>query len=134
AQDEPPDLRGSHVAGEIDAHALFFEAREKLAEGPPVGIDLVMDVAGTIVRDHGIVEGSSRAAFSGDFGSDALIDLGGEARIDEDGDFGLAENVDESWGDDFASGVESALAAGGGKIADRGDVAVANSKVTGIPG
>ena len=36
------DLRGADIAGEVDAHALLFEAREILAEGAPVGSDLVV--------------------------------------------------------------------------------------------
>ena len=47
--------RRAHVAGQIDAHTLLFEAREILTERPPVGIDLVMFVSGAIRRDDGIV-------------------------------------------------------------------------------
>ena len=46
AQHHAADLRGADIAGEVDAHALLFEAREILAEGAPVGSDLVVIVAG----------------------------------------------------------------------------------------
>jgi len=55
SQHHAPHLRRPHVAGEIDAHALLFEPREILAERPPVGLDLVMRVAGAIVGEHRVV-------------------------------------------------------------------------------
>ena len=48
AEHHAADLRGADIAGQVDAHALFFEAREILAEGSPVGSDFVMVVAGAI--------------------------------------------------------------------------------------
>ena len=89
-----------------------------------------MLVAGAIVGDDRIVQRSGGPALSSDFGGDALVDLRRQARIDQDRRFRLAEHVDESGRDDFALGVDGALARGGGKIADGSDPAVANSDVT----
>ena len=62
------------------------------------------------------------------------IDFRGQARVDEDGEFGLAEHVDEAGGDDFAGGVDGALARCGCQVADGGDFSVADAEVAGIPG
>ena len=45
AEHHAADLRRADIAGEIDAHALLFEPREILAQGPPVGSDVVVVVA-----------------------------------------------------------------------------------------
>ena len=42
AEDYAADLRGADVVGDVDADPLFFEAREILAEGAPVGRDVVI--------------------------------------------------------------------------------------------
>ena len=56
AEHHAADLRGADVARQVDAHALLFEAREILAEGAPVGSDLVVVVAGAVGLDDGVVE------------------------------------------------------------------------------
>ena len=93
-----------------------------------------MLVSGAIGLNDGVVEGRDGAAFAGNFGGDALIDFRRQARIDENGEFGLAEHVDEAGSDDFAGGVDGAFARGGGEIADGGDFSVADAEVAGIPG
>ena len=134
AEHHAADLRGADIAREIDAHALLFEAREILAEGAPVGSDLEMLKAAAIGLNDRVVERSDGAAFAGDFGGDALINFRGQARVDEDGQFRLAEHVDETGRNDFAGRVDGALARGGGEIADGGDFSVADAEVSGIPG
>ena len=134
AEDHAADLRGADVAGEVDADALLFEAREVLAEGAPVGSDVVVLVAGAIGLNDGIVEWRDGIAFAGDFGGDALEDFRGQARVDEDRQLGLAQHVDEAGSDDFAGGVDGALARGSSEIADGGDFAVADADVAGVPG
>ena len=93
-----------------------------------------MLIAAAVGLDDGVVERRDRIAFTGDFRGDALKDFRGQARIDENGQFRLAEHVDEAGGDDFAGGVDGALARSCGEIADGGDFAVADADVSGIPG
>ena len=133
AEHHAADLCCAHVAGEVDAHALFFDAGEVLAEGSPVGSDVVVVVSGVVGLNDGVIERRDGAAFAGDFGSDALIDFRGQAGVDEDGEFGLAEHVDESGGDDFAGGVNGALTRRGSEVADSGDFSVADAEIAGVP-
>ena len=134
AEDHAADLRRANIAREIDAHALLFEAREILAEGAPVGSDLVVIVFAAVGLNDRVVQRSDGTAFAGNFGRDALVDFRRQARVDEDGQFRLAEHVDESGRDDFAGGVDGALARCSGEIADGGDLAIADADVAGIPG
>ena len=62
------------------------------------------------------------------------IDFRRQARFDEDGEFGLAEHVDEAGCDDLAGGVDGALAGRGGQVADGGDFAIADADIAGVPG
>ena len=79
------DLRGADVAGQVDSHALLFQAREVLAEGSPVGSDVIVLIAVAIGLNDGIVERRDGIAFAGDLSSDALENFGRQARLDEDG-------------------------------------------------
>ena len=49
AEHHAAHLRGAHVAGQVDPHALLSQAREVLAEGPPGGLDAVV-LVGHAVR------------------------------------------------------------------------------------
>ena len=71
----PAHLRSAHIARHVDAHALLFQAREKLAESVPGRIDFVVLVIGVIGRADGVREGRRRSAFAGNLGGDALIDF-----------------------------------------------------------
>ena len=133
AQHDAADLRGADIAGQVDAHALLFEAGEILAEGSPVGSDVVVLVAGAICLNDSIVERRDGTAFAGNLGGDSLIDFRRQTRFDEDGEFGLAEHVDEAGRDDLAGGVNGALAGRGSKVADRGDFSLADADIAGIP-
>ena len=133
AEHHAADLRSSDIAGEVDPHALLFEAREILAEGSPIGRDVIAVVAGAIALNDGVVERRGRAAFAGNFGGDALKDFRRQAGVDEDREFGLAKHVDEAGRDDFASGVDGACAGRGGEVANGGDFSVADAEVTGVP-
>src|SRR5580700_11160570 len=93
-----------------------------------------MFVTGAIDLNDGIVKRGDGTAFSGDLGGDALVDFGRQARFDEDGQFGLAEHVDEAGRDDFAGSVDGALSGRGSQVADGGDSSVADADVAGIPG
>ena len=44
-QHHAPDLSGAHVTGEIDSHALFFEAGEVLLKRSPIGRDVIVIIA-----------------------------------------------------------------------------------------
>ena len=134
AEHHAADRCGADVGGEVNAHALLFEAGEVLAEGAPVGRDVEVVVAGAVGGNGGVVDRRNGVAFAGDFGGDALEDLGGQARVDEDGELGLAEHVDESGRDDFAGGVDGALGGRTGEVADGGDAAIADADVAGVPG
>ncbi len=125
---------GADVGGEVNAHALLFDAGEVLAEGAPVGRDVQVVVAGAVGGNGGVADGRNGVAFAGDLGGDALEDFGGQARVDEDGELGLAEHVDESRRDDFAGGVDGAFGGRLGEVADGGDAAIADADVARVPG
>src|SRR6267154_592642 len=75
AKHHAPYLGSAHVAGEVDADSLLFETSKILAEGSPVGSDLVMLVAWTVGLNDGIVERGDGAAFAGHFCRNALKDF-----------------------------------------------------------
>ncbi len=54
--------------------------------------------------------------------------------IDENGEFGLAEHVDEAGGDDEAFGVDDAPGLSGFEVSDFGDAAILNGEIGGVPG
>ena len=56
--------------------------------------------------------GGGEAIDAGDLGSDPLVDLGEELRLDEGEDPRVAVHVDEARADDLAGGVDDAVAAG----------------------
>ena len=55
-------------------------------------------------------------------------------RVDQDGDLGLAEHVNEAWRDDHSVRVNRALGCGRAQKADGGDASIANADITRIPG
>jgi len=93
-----------------------------------------MVVSGAVGLNDGVVERRDRIPFPGNLRGDALKDFRGQARVDQDGQFLLAEHIDKAGGDDFAGGVDRTLALGGREIADGGDFAVADADVPGVPG
>ena len=75
AEDHPADLGRADIAGEVDAHSLFFEPREIFAKCPPVRSDFVLIEVRTVGLNDGVVERSDGTAFAGNFGGNALIDF-----------------------------------------------------------
>ena len=134
SQHHAANLRGSDITCEVDAHALLLKPGEVLAQGAPVGNDVVMVVGGTIGLNDGIVERSGGSALAGDLGRDALINFRRQPGINEDSQVRLAEHVDESRRDYHAVSVNGALARSCGEIADGGNFAIADTDVPGIPG
>src|SRR5882724_498449 len=134
AEHHAPHARGAHVAGEIDSHALLLDAGKILAKGPPVGLNMILVVVLLIGAKNGVVQGSDRFTFAGDFRGDALIDLGGQAWIDKDGALRLTEHVDEAGGNNFSARIDGASAGRGAEIADGVDLAAKNADIAGIPG
>ena len=68
----------------------------------PVGRDVIVIVARAVGLDDGVIERRDGTAFARDLGRDALVDLRGQARIDQDRQFRLAQHVDEAGRDDHA--------------------------------
>src|SRR5207253_6886864 len=64
----------------------------------------------------------------------SLVNLRGQARIDQNRPFRLAQHVDEAGSDDHTVRVESALAGSGGKIPNRRNPSIANADIARIPG
>jgi hypothetical protein len=56
AEDHTSHLGCAYVAGEVDAHSLFFQAGKILPERPPVRVDFVVLVTGTIGFNNGVVQ------------------------------------------------------------------------------
>ncbi len=75
AEKHAADLGRTHITGQVNSHALLFEPREILAEGAPVGCDLVMLVARPVGLNNGVVQGSDGASFAGDLGRNPLKDF-----------------------------------------------------------
>mgnify|MGYP003694685275 CR=1 FL=1 len=81
-----PDLRGAHVAGQVDAHAPASRAGAKYwRKVRQSGVIFRCSYSGFVGGDDRIVLRSNRAAFAGDFGRDALVDFRRQAWIDENG-------------------------------------------------
>src|SRR5207253_7280996 len=59
----------------------------------------------------------------------SLVNLRGQARIDQNRPFRLAQHVDEAGSDDHSVRVESALAGSGGKIPNRRNPSIANAYI-----
>ncbi len=133
AQHHAPDLGGADVAGQIDSHALFFQTGKVLLKAAPVGRDVIVIVAVAVGLDDGVIQRRDRTAFAGDLGRDALVDLRGQARIHQDGQFRLAQHVDKAGSDDHAVDINRARALRVAQISDGGDFAVANADVARVP-
>ena len=133
AEHHAADLRGAGIAGQIDAHALFGEPGEVLAEGAPVGRDAVVLVRDVVSLQDGVVERCDGAAFPRDLGGDALVDLGRQMRIHQNRELRLAQHVDEARSDYHAACVESAAGSGGIQFTDGGDASPADRDIAGVP-
>ena len=84
--------------------------------------------------DHRVVEWGGRLAFAGEFGGDALKDLGWQLRRDEDAGFSDWPSMSMKPGsDDLAAGIDDLLRGRAVQPPDRGDVAVLDREVAGIP-
>src|SRR6266550_4376595 len=121
--------RGAHVAGNVDSDALLFEPGEIFAKRPPIGVNVIVIVLLLIGAENGIAERGDGFAFTCYLRGDALIDFRRQAGVDEDRVFRLTEHVDKTGSDHFAAGIDGASARRGAEIADRGNLAVANSDV-----
>ena len=80
----PPHLSGADVAGQIDPHALLFQAGEVLAERAPGRLDSVVLEGRAVGGANSVGHRRGRSAFAGNFGGDALIDLGRQVRVHQD--------------------------------------------------
>ena len=134
AEDDAAHLRRADVAGEIDAHSLLLEMGEELTKRSPVRRDPEVVPGHLIGLDERRRERRRGAAFAGDFGGDALEDLGGKAGADKDGDLRLAEHVDEARRDDLPGGVDDLCRRRTVEPSDGRDVSVLDRHVAGVPG
>ena len=73
--------------------------------------------------------GAIGAAFPRDLGGNALVNLRGQARIDQNGQLRLAQHVDEAGSDDHAMNVNGASALSLRKVPDGGDFSGTNADV-----
>ncbi len=121
------------VRGQIDADALTLEAGEVLAQRLPVSLEPV--VLQLLSRFDASVSGHRRRrlALPRDFGGDALINLGRQPRVDQDGEFRLPQHVDEAGRDDFPGGVDAPFRLGFAQIADGRNAPVSNADVRRVP-
>jgi hypothetical protein len=76
---------------------------------------------------------SRRVASPRDFGGDALKNLGGQPRVDQNGEFGLTQHVDEARRDDFAGGIDAPSRLSGAQVADGRNTPVSNADVSRVP-
>ena len=101
ADDIIPDATGADERGHVNRRAgLRFETSEIIGECPPILCD--SEVFGLRFRflDESIVHRCDRASFACNLRRHALQDLAGSASIHQDVEFGLAQQIDESRGDD----------------------------------
>ncbi len=134
AQNHAADLRGADIAGQVDPEPLLLEPREVLGEGLPIGIDLVVFEPGAVGRQQAVILRRDGIALAGNFSSDALKNLGGNMRIDQHGQLGLAEHVDEPGRDHQATSVDYSAGVDIGGRAYPGYPPVEDSNIAGIPG
>jgi hypothetical protein len=133
AQHHTAHLRGAHVAGQVDPHALLFQAREIVVKRPPVGMDGVMFVTHMVGLQESIGLGRDGRALAGDFGGDALVDLRRQVRIHQNGELGLAKHVDEPGGHHHAARINDALGRRPCQVSDGGDLALPDADVARVP-
>ena len=58
AKHHASDLGGADIAGQIDPHALLFEAGKILSEAAPVGRDVIVIVPGAVSLDDRVIQGA----------------------------------------------------------------------------
>ena len=126
--------RRADVSSNVDANALFLEAREISREvGPVLRNPVVLEFGRRLLGNRGI-DGRDGLAFARDLRRNSLKDLGRYVRIHEQGEFGLTEHVDEPRRNDAPCSVDTPLRYGLVELADRGDASCANADVGSEPG
>src|SRR4029079_18246779 len=100
---------GGDRGADVEGRAAGAEPLPVPVEVLPVDLDLVQrepahDAAEDLVADRG-----HGAELAGELGGDAPTDLRLGARVDQDRQLALAEQVDESWRDHVVVGVDAEL-------------------------
>ena len=96
AQHHPAHLGRAHVARQVDADALRLQPGEVLAQRAPVRREPVVLVVGRSAAMIESLSGPAELPSPRDLGGDALEDLRRHARVDQDGELGLPQHVDEA--------------------------------------
>ena len=110
------------------------EAREILAQRPPVVRDLEVIEGALPSATMRSFTGAIDAALAGDLSGDALRDLARDAVVDEHVELGLPEQVDEARRDDQSAGVDPLLGLRILQIADRSDAIADDGDIGAEPG
>ena len=137
---ESPDAEGS-VPDErrhVDRWTGPFEGLEVPGEGRPVDRHCRIEVACRSLGADEVPVGSHRrrvadAAVAVDLGRDALRDLAARPAIAQEGEVGMAVDVDEAGRDDETGRVDDPSRLGIAKIADRGDPVAHDADIRSTP-
>src|SRR5579859_3548139 len=112
AEHRLPDLRGPHVGAQVGGGAGFFQTAEIAHEVLPVDGEVVVVQNDFLRRYRELVLRSDGAAFPGDFAGDALRQFALGTVVDQQGQFRLAQLIDEAWTHHHAGGIDLALGPG----------------------
>ena len=125
-----------HQRGHVGAHTLCLQPLEVVAEADPVTLQSPRH--GRIQRavvNLAAPRGSRRdTAVADDLGGDSLSDGAGGPALHQEGEVGMRVNVDQTGGDEAATGIDGLPCRSLAQSADAGDPPCLNSHVAGIPG
>ena len=127
------DARCADVGREVDADSLLFDPRKILSQRAPVGRHPVVLVNLPVRLDDEVVERRDRIPLPRYLRGDALKDLGGDPRLDQDAELRLPEHVDEAGSDYFAVRIDRFRARGLFEVADRRNSSVSDAEIARIP-
>jgi hypothetical protein len=83
--------------------------------------------------DNGICQRRYGAAFTGNLGCNALVNLRRKARLDKNRQLGLSQHVDEAGCNNQTVRIDGALGWSAGQISDCDDLAITNSDIARVP-
>ena len=115
AAQAPGPHKGGHVDRRMDP---LLHAFKEIAQRPPIGDHTEVRGQRRGLRDHPVIDGRDGMPLPGHLRRHSLHDLGGGTVVDEQGELGLAQHVDETRSDDEPGGVDAPARRGRAKVAD----------------
>jgi hypothetical protein len=131
---EAANAPGPHKGAEVDGRFCALEMAEVIGQRGPVESHAKPLGGIFAVLPHEIVHRGDRGAFAGDFRCHPLRDFTGRAIVDQNIEFGLALDVNETGSSNKPSGVHPFGGGGLLEISDSRDTVVDNPDVPDEPG